>query len=928
MRLPSDPPRIPATSPSGRPTCPSAGPLSAEILLVGESPAAEEIRDQIPFVGRAGRVLNLAIAQTQLVRANLRIVNLVPARAPGSGDDFNQHAPADIAWGQALLRQEIAALPNLKLVVALGNHPLHALYGLSGITRWRGSLFPPEASLTGDRENEYWSQLVRSPSVSLPEDVAFMGTFHPAAVARQYSWRYWLIHDLQEAYRYVSGTRPQPKARRFFLGQPQEAIRLIRDVILPSEHAVAIDTEIDPPIVSLVTEEEAHAFVWDWTVGSDVEVALRDLLTSESVLKVAHNMSHDWRDIEINHGIVVSRPWFDTIGGAHILEPSGFDPGGDRSKKSTSGQLVGKSLSPHIATKFTPWVYHKWMADLDPLLYCALDSVVAYDAYWSQLEAFSHRPELVDLLAEDMALFEVLHNMTRAGFLIDETVRHQEVEALRKKIAALDVSLQDLVTPVIDQALRENRLRKPHLHTHVRTCACCGGGKKKRAACWSCAGFSEAPGKRALRLYLEKVDPQAALQLKAEKATKSAYEAAALKPCEKCLDTADGKVVSRLPFNWDSDDQVADLFYRALRLPPRRYQGSETTRIEQLERMLDDDGLLASPSGPYQEVARDILLLYRDRTRANIDLETLVRLTPGPDGRLRCVFDLWYTPTSRVASREGLLDMGTNAQNIPKESRRLVIPDPGFVFFYPDYKQIEGRALAVLADEHNLKEIYADVDGDSHQAVADLVLQKTGIRISRDQAKRTSFAAFYGIEPDHLSTILGVSPQMARQILNAIHTTFPGARRYKTQVERSLRQSASLTAPTGWRRRWWGYVLHDRGKRKGQLIDKVVKEALASNPQHMGARVLAQGLLQLAQTVDWVQPLVHVHDAGLIQVPRDRAPEAILAVEQAMTVERWGMAFPVEVSPGPNWYVASLSDRDKAALGYDNWTREAILRGA
>lgn len=61
---------------------PGDGPLSAQAMLVGEGPAAEEDKEGHAFVGPAGRYLNHVLAEHDLERGDFFITNLTKCRAP------------------------------------------------------------------------------------------------------------------------------------------------------------------------------------------------------------------------------------------------------------------------------------------------------------------------------------------------------------------------------------------------------------------------------------------------------------------------------------------------------------------------------------------------------------------------------------------------------------------------------------------------------------------------------------------------------------------------------------------------------------------------------------------------------------------------------------------------------------------------------
>lgn len=901
------PPKIPSRSPSGAPTCPNVGPLNARIVTITESPGETEIKDQIPLVGLAGKLYNKGLLKAGIDRSEVRIINPIPCLAPGN--EFAKHDPRDVQWGMEILEQEFAALEPVekRIVVLMGNHPMEIVLGLHGIMNWRGSLFPPVSSLRGDSRNEYWTRLVTNPVVPGLRDAAHISTYHPAAVLRQMPWHVWFNNDLIRAKRWVEGRDYELKYREWHIEQPAETHRLIYDVILPHEHLVGIDTEMDPPLISLVTEEEVHAFVFNERYRG----MLTDLMSSRQVLKVAHNMAHDWRQFEKWFGIRVERPYYDSMCLAHIMEPSG-DGRTSTQDKSAGRQLVGKKLSPHIATRYTPWPYHKWLVDVDPHVYCGIDTVVAYDAYWSQVNEAT--PEQIALAEFDAQVFPVLFDMMRRGIRVDEGARQGVMAELAERCASLEKEFKEKADYTIKSQLKQ--ARKKHLFLVERKCACCRGAKKKLHQCWACAGFSKSPTKKEL---VERVGERGSKSMDVE-----TLKSLVLSPCKVCEGKGDYEEWQE--FNLSSPDQVSDLFYRMLGVPPRTFEGSETIRIEQLERLLDDGQWLSSVAcigAPKRQTARELLTIYRNWSYASIDHDTAKRITPGEDGRIRCNFDLWYVPTGRVASRETLLDAGTNIQNIPKEARKLFIPSDGMLFLYPDYKQVEGRSIAVITQDPHLLEEYEKPNADSHALVARLV-SETGITLTRDQAKRTFFATIYGVEAPHLADILGCSVPEAQGIINGIFKAFPGTWRYRERIKQQILEERSVTVIDGWKRRWLGHVMVTKGRKKGTINEKVLKEGLATPPQRMGARVLAQGLVN-ATSIQELYPVAHVHDASLSEAPIHLLHDIVPRAEEQMAVTLWGMHFPVDMSLGPNWYIASIPDKDKEKMGYGEWTKAKVL---
>src|SRR5881409_1330648 len=63
-----------------------AGNSDADLMFVGEAPGAEEDRQGLPFVGRAGGLLTELLAGIGLERSDVWITNVLRCRPPGNRD--------------------------------------------------------------------------------------------------------------------------------------------------------------------------------------------------------------------------------------------------------------------------------------------------------------------------------------------------------------------------------------------------------------------------------------------------------------------------------------------------------------------------------------------------------------------------------------------------------------------------------------------------------------------------------------------------------------------------------------------------------------------------------------------------------------------------------------------------------------------------
>lgn len=91
------------------------GSMSADWLIVGEAPGAEEDRQGEPFVGRAGQLLNSMLRAIGLAREQVYIANVLKCRPPGNRDPN----PVEAAECLPYLEQQIALLKP-KIMLAVG----------------------------------------------------------------------------------------------------------------------------------------------------------------------------------------------------------------------------------------------------------------------------------------------------------------------------------------------------------------------------------------------------------------------------------------------------------------------------------------------------------------------------------------------------------------------------------------------------------------------------------------------------------------------------------------------------------------------------------------------------------------------------------------------------------------------------------------
>lgn len=121
-----------------------AGNANAELMFVGEAPGASEDEQGVPFVGRAGKLLETLLGEIGLERKQVFIANVLKCRPPGNRDP----QPVEIENCQGYLRRQVELIEPT-VICTLGNFSTKLLRGdPTGITRLHGQ---PEVLVLGAR---------------------------------------------------------------------------------------------------------------------------------------------------------------------------------------------------------------------------------------------------------------------------------------------------------------------------------------------------------------------------------------------------------------------------------------------------------------------------------------------------------------------------------------------------------------------------------------------------------------------------------------------------------------------------------------------------------------------------------------------------------------------------------------------------------
>jgi DNA polymerase len=126
---------------------PGVGNPETRIMLIGEAPGRSEDAKGEPFVGTAGKLLDVLLSQIGLSREQVFITNIVKCRPPRN----REPKPLEIQTCAPYLDRQILAI-RPEFIVTLGSHSTAHIFSkatlcFSNITQVRGK--PRKASILG-----------------------------------------------------------------------------------------------------------------------------------------------------------------------------------------------------------------------------------------------------------------------------------------------------------------------------------------------------------------------------------------------------------------------------------------------------------------------------------------------------------------------------------------------------------------------------------------------------------------------------------------------------------------------------------------------------------------------------------------------------------------------------------------------------------
>lgn len=147
----------------------------ANVMFIGEAPGREEDLNGLPFVGKAGQLLDKMLFALKMKREDVYIANVLKCRPTNNRDPL----PEEILHCEPFLKKQIEIIKP-KVIVALGRISAQVLL----------------------KNSESLSNLRQS--IHQYEKIPFIVTYHPAALLRNPGWKGKAWQDLKNINAYLS----------------------------------------------------------------------------------------------------------------------------------------------------------------------------------------------------------------------------------------------------------------------------------------------------------------------------------------------------------------------------------------------------------------------------------------------------------------------------------------------------------------------------------------------------------------------------------------------------------------------------------------------------------------------------------------------------------------------------------------------------
>lgn len=285
------------------------GPVTSNLVIIGEAPGETEIQEGRPFCGKSGELLDRLLGDCGIKRTDVYITNVIKTRPPDNKFSFFRTKENREYYDKSVvaLRQEVQARhPNV--ILCLGAEAQKAILGDSRISARRGFIA--------------WESELNAKVIS---------TYHPAAVLRNINLYPIALFDFQKVARESTSLTYSPTVRIPIVNPDFDTVIRELERLGTSEY-ISFDIENTSEGIDCISFADSATraisipFHTDagnyWTEEKELYIwqKIRNLLENSKIKKIAQNAFYDmWHLSQM--GIQVSNVSHDTMLAAGLINP-------------------------------------------------------------------------------------------------------------------------------------------------------------------------------------------------------------------------------------------------------------------------------------------------------------------------------------------------------------------------------------------------------------------------------------------------------------------------------------------------------------------------------------------------------------------------------------------------------------------------------
>lgn len=388
---------------------PPTGPDDTQILIIGEAPGeAEEVLGK-PFVGTAGDILWGALSQIPISRSEVTVTNLCNYRPANNNFQYLIDSK-ELTDGIKDILSYIELNKNLKLVLLLGDKPLHYLLGKNGISKWRGSAIKKNG-------------------------IIYLPCYHPAYIARVGNDYPIFASDIAKIPKLLKDGITTPKFSTLIDPRGLQLKEAVDEIISWPEATTDIESVMDSTHILCVGfgyRDRSICIVNHSIDAGDFEYgqAIHSILGS-SVKKIFQGGIFDTLMLEEN-GYFTENYYWDTLIGAHVLDPELPLSLAHLTSMYTDIPYfkdMGKSAIPENEKSWNKAVKRNLLYE-----YNCLDTLADYKVYEYQKKEIEADEDYLRTFNFEMSMLPMLRHLAQSGMLIDQERRAKIRQFLVRKI--------------------------------------------------------------------------------------------------------------------------------------------------------------------------------------------------------------------------------------------------------------------------------------------------------------------------------------------------------------------------------------------------------------------------------------------------------------------------------------------------------------